>query len=58
MDRMVFIRRYWATCVDALERHLDRLNQVTQAKSKTRERRRGADRKPDTHRKPDKGGAK
>ncbi len=32
-------RRFWAVHVDALERHLDRMDQVTPTKRKTRRRR-------------------
>ena len=37
-------RRFWSDHVDALERHLDRMEQLTRAKGKTRRRRRGANR--------------
>jgi DNA-binding transcriptional ArsR family regulator len=40
-------RRFWSTHVDALERHLDRMEQSTPTKSKARERRRGPSRKRD-----------
>jgi DNA-binding transcriptional ArsR family regulator len=33
-------RRFWSAHVDALERHLDRMEQKTRAKGKTRRRRR------------------
>src|SRR5438067_7444907 len=45
-------RRFWFAHVDALERHLDRMDQSTPTKRKTRRRRRG------THRKRDKGETK
>jgi DNA-binding transcriptional ArsR family regulator len=35
-------RRFWSAHVDALERHLDRMDQSTATKGKTRRRRRGA----------------
>ena len=35
-------RRFWSAHVGALERHLDRMDQSTATKSKTRRRRRGA----------------
>jgi DNA-binding transcriptional ArsR family regulator len=34
-------RRFWSAHVDALERHLDRMDQSTRTKRKTRRRRRG-----------------
>src|SRR5437879_11935998 len=37
-------RRLWSAHLDALERHLDRMEQVTQTKKKARRRRRGANR--------------
>ncbi len=37
-------RRFWSAHVDALERHLDRMDQLTPAKRKTRRRRRGPNR--------------
>jgi DNA-binding transcriptional ArsR family regulator len=37
-------RRFWSSRVDALERHLDRLDQSAPTNSKTRRRRRGANR--------------
>src|SRR5579863_7044389 len=40
-------RRYWSAYVDALERHLDRMDQSTPTKKKTRKRRRGANRERD-----------
>src|SRR3984893_15096577 len=41
-------RRFWSAHVDALERHLDRMEQVTQTKKKTRKRRRGPNRERDS----------
>ena len=38
-------RRFWSPHVDALERYLDRMDQVTPAKGKTSSGRRGANRK-------------
>ena len=38
-------RRLWSTHVDALERHLDRMDQSEPTKRKTRRRRRGTNRK-------------
>jgi DNA-binding transcriptional ArsR family regulator len=40
-------RRFWSTHVDALERHLDRMDEATRTKVKTRRGRRGANRGPD-----------
>jgi DNA-binding transcriptional ArsR family regulator len=40
-------RRFWSARVDALERHLDRMDQSTPTKRKTRRRRRGPNRKRD-----------
>ncbi|MGH9546780.1 MAG: ArsR/SmtB family transcription factor [Terriglobales bacterium] len=40
-------RRFWSAHVDALERHLDRMEQSTPAKRKSRKRRRGPNREPD-----------
>ena len=37
-------RRFWSDYVDALERHLDRMDQKTPTKKKTRRRRRGPNR--------------
>jgi len=37
-------RRFWSAHVDALERHLDRMDQATTATSKTTSKRRGANR--------------
>ncbi|HTS71314.1 MAG TPA: metalloregulator ArsR/SmtB family transcription factor [Terriglobia bacterium] len=39
-------RRLWSAHVDALERHLDRMDQTTPKKSKTGRRRCGANREP------------
>ena len=41
-------RRLWSAHLDALERHLDRMEQVTQTKKKARRRRRGANRERDS----------
>jgi len=51
-DWLSQFRRFWSAHVDALERHLDRVDPSTPTKRKTRRNRRG------THREPDKGGAK
>jgi len=40
-------RRFWSAHVDALERHLDRMDQSTPTKKKTRGRRRGPNRERD-----------
>jgi DNA-binding transcriptional ArsR family regulator len=40
-------RRFWSAHVDALERHLDRMEQSTPTKRKTRRRRRGPNRECD-----------
>ena len=37
-------RRFWSTHLDALERHLDRMDQSTPTKGKTKRRRRGPSR--------------
>jgi DNA-binding transcriptional ArsR family regulator len=37
-------RRFWSGYVDALERHLDRMDEVTPTKSKAKRNRRGANR--------------
>src|ERR1700678_2048401 len=37
-------RRFWSAHVDALERHLDRMDQATPAKRKTTKKRRGPNR--------------
>jgi len=39
-------RRFWSARVDALERHLDRMEQSTRTKRKTRRIRRGPNREP------------
>jgi DNA-binding transcriptional ArsR family regulator len=41
-------RRLWSAQVDALERHLDRMDQSTPTNGKTRRRRRGLSRKLDS----------
>ena len=41
-------RRFWSAHVDALERHLDRLEESTQAKTKTTRKRRGPNRDRDS----------
>jgi DNA-binding transcriptional ArsR family regulator len=40
-------RRFWSAHVDALERHLDRMEESSPTKSKTGRRRRGSNREPD-----------
>ena len=40
-------RRFWSAHVDALERHLDRMDQPTRPKSKTSRRRRSSNREGD-----------
>jgi DNA-binding transcriptional ArsR family regulator len=40
-------REFWSAHVDALERHLDRMDQSTPPKGKTRKRQRGANRERD-----------
>ena len=40
-------RRFWSAYVDALERHLDRMDQSTPTKKKARRRRRGTNRRRD-----------
>ena len=40
-------RRFWSARLDALERHLDRMDQSTLTKKKTRRRRRGPNREGD-----------
>jgi len=40
-------RRYWSAHVDALERHLDRMDQSTSTRRKTTRRRRGPNRERD-----------
>ena len=37
-------RRFWSARVDALERHLDRMEEATRTKGKTRRKRRGPNR--------------
>jgi len=37
-------RRFWSDHVDALERHLDRMDEATRTKGKTRRKRRGPNR--------------
>jgi len=44
-DWLSQFRRFWSARVDALERHLDRMDQSTPKKRKTRNRRRGTNRK-------------
>jgi DNA-binding transcriptional ArsR family regulator len=39
-------RRFWSDHVDALERHLDRMDEPAPAKKKTKVRRRGSNREP------------
>lgn len=46
-DWLAQFRRFWSSHVDALERHLDRMNQSTPTKRKTRRRRRGPNRERD-----------
>ena len=41
---LVPFRRFWSAHLDALERHLDRMEQSTPTKRKTRRRRRGPNR--------------
>ena len=40
-------RRFWSAHVDALERHLDRMDRATPEKSKAKRKGRGGDREPD-----------
>jgi DNA-binding transcriptional ArsR family regulator len=40
-------RRYWSAHVDALERHLDRMDEATQTTKQTRRKRRGTNRERD-----------
>jgi len=40
-------RRFWSAHVDALERHLDRMDESTPTKRKRRRRRRGPNRERD-----------
>src|SRR5262250_3704314 len=44
-DWLAQFRRFWSEHVDALERYLDRMDQQSRTKTKTRTGRRGADRK-------------
>src|SRR5229473_1389330 len=44
---LVPFRRFWSAHVDALERHLDRMDESTRAKEKTRRRPRSANRERD-----------
>jgi len=46
-DWLAQFRRFWSAHVDALERHLDRMDQSTRTKQKTRRRRRGPNRERD-----------
>jgi DNA-binding transcriptional ArsR family regulator len=46
-DWLAPFRRFWAPHLDALERHLDRMDESTPTKGKTRERRRGPNRERD-----------
>jgi DNA-binding transcriptional ArsR family regulator len=46
-DWLARFRRFWSDHVDALERHLDRMEELTPTKSKTGRRRRGPNRGPD-----------
>jgi DNA-binding transcriptional ArsR family regulator len=43
-DWLEQFRRFWSDHVDALERHLERMDQLTAAKKKTNGRRRGSNR--------------
>ena len=43
-DWLAQFRRFWSAHVDALERHLDRMDQSTPTKRKARRRRRGPNR--------------
>jgi DNA-binding transcriptional ArsR family regulator len=43
-DWLTQFRRFWSEHVDALERHLDRMEQLTSAEEKTRRRRRSLNR--------------
>ena len=49
-------RRFWSAHVDALERHLDRMDQVTATKSKAKKTGAGASRQRYQYSKPNKGG--
>jgi DNA-binding transcriptional ArsR family regulator len=46
-DWLARFRRFWSGHVDALERHLDRMDQSTPTKRKTKRRRRGPNRERD-----------
>ena len=46
-DWLAPFRRFWAPHLDALERHLDHMDESTPTKGKTRERRRGPNRERD-----------
>jgi DNA-binding transcriptional ArsR family regulator len=46
-DWLAQFRRFWSAHIDALERHLDRMDQPKPTKGKTSERRRGSNRKRD-----------
>ena len=46
-DWLAQFRRFWSAHVDALERHLDRMDEVITTKRKTTKRRRGANRDRD-----------
>jgi len=46
-DWLAQFRRFWSSHLDALERHLDRMDQLTTTKRKTRRGRRGPNRKRD-----------
>jgi len=46
-DWLAQFRRFWSSHLDALERHLDRMDQLTTTKRKTRRGRRGPNRKHD-----------
>ena len=46
-DWLAQFRRFWCEHVDALERHLDRMDQSTRTKRKTESKRRGPNRERD-----------
>ena len=46
-DWLAQFRRFWSGYVDALERHLDRMDPSTSTKTKTRRKRRGPNRERD-----------
>jgi DNA-binding transcriptional ArsR family regulator len=46
-DWLAQFRRFWSTHLDALERHLDRIEQLTPTKKKTRRSRRSPNREGD-----------